>query len=230
MKAKYLLLAAAVLMAPLFFAAVQPAAAAVISNIEGTYSVTVTAGTGGSVAEPTVVDDGNRANSGEPVTLSSPFNTGSLTVGGSASSPTTFFTLVPAGSCTSSCTGAPHGWPCFSNESSCGNATATINVSFTFTEPSGAVGSVIDSATYTADYQSQTNSLDWTSNTLVVDFTDGAVAHILLPNQNDWDINPTISFQAIDPSTPSVPEPASIAILGTALVGFSWLRRRKKAA
>jgi len=43
--------------------------------------------------------------------------------------------------------------------------------------------------------------------------------------------NGNITASAISDLDPvSVPEPASIVIFGTALVGFGWLRRRKKAA
>ena len=154
-------------------------ASAITINVDGSYTITQTPGVGN---EPGITDNFGSYKSS---THTQNFAENNLVETGPATTSTTFFTISPSSSC-GNCGGAD-------------TATDTINVAFTFTSPSGAIGTISDSAVYTADYKNDTDSLDWSKQILTVKFTDGNSAEVFLPDQSDWDIKPTISFEALDP-------------------------------
>jgi PEP-CTERM motif len=117
---------------------------------------------------------------------------------------------------------------------SCGSsdtATGTITVSFTFTEPTGATGSLTDTATYTADYHNDTDSVDWSSanDPIVVTFSNGDVLDVTLVNASDWAITPEISFDLTGPAATPLPATLPLFAGGLGLLGFFGRRKRKSA-
>ncbi len=168
---------------------------------------------------------------------------------GTETSPTNFFTASPAGSCSGGgCVGGRHG-------------TETDTLTVTFTNLSiggiGTIGSLTETATYTAKYSGSelscaagdhvspsrgaTDCIVWTgaSNTwngstmLSGSLGNDTDLEITLYNATDWSITPKIGFELVDAKT-SVPEPGSLALLGTARAGLGMLgfavRRRGPAA
>jgi hypothetical protein len=183
------------------------AASAASITVDGSYTVSYTS-THGST--PTITDDlGNSGSFSE-----------SLTQGTTYTTPTNFLEVAPAGSSglCSTCT-----------------ATGTINVTFSFTEPSGIIGTATASANYSATYNPNHNLesdfVDWTSSPLVVDFTDGAVLHIDLANASDWNMYPQISFDLTQDPT-ATPLPAALPLFagGLGILGFAGSWRRRRAA
>jgi hypothetical protein len=209
--------------------AMVPGAHATVIDISGSYTVTDAAGAGGTTAQPGITDK-----------YADPITNLALTVGGPATTAQTFISVVPATACNTSCTGGING-----------TATSIITASFTLTEPSATNPiTVSETAAYSATYSTDTDSVSWTGAvtngtnctafndgtgsgvdacyTMVVSFNDGAVLDIIFNDAEDWTIAPTIAFELVHGV--NVPEPTSLALFGTALIGYQVMRRRGQKA
>jgi hypothetical protein len=142
--------------------------------------------------------------------------TENLTVGVSTAF-TNFIGVTPANSCGS----------CGSNHT----ASGTIAATFHFTTPSGITGTASDTGAYIANYSNDTDSVTWNpTDPIVVHFIDGAVLDVTLGNAQDWTIYPTIKFVLVSGPTPApVPEPVTLSLFGTGLLGLGVIKRRRRA-
>jgi hypothetical protein len=212
---------------------IAAAATAYATPFEGTYSAGVAGANPNYV--PTINDDGGSF-------LPSPFS-GSLTVG-TPTAPTTFLQVAPvnAGASAGTQLGTivvgmtitdPSGAGITGVTTSAGGNGATLNS-----------GTMYFTANYAFYYGNQTDCLTWNSTTcfpsnntstvgetLAATFADGSVLDISLYNWSDWDMAPSISFELVSgPTLVTVPEPASLAVFGAALLGLCMVRRVRTSA
>jgi hypothetical protein len=108
---------------------------------------------------------------------------------------------------------------------------------------SDGIGSVVftDYINYYANYGTDTDDLAWTTSpasspgylssaaSLVQTETlsDGVMVQVQLPYETDWNMGQQITFDYTGDSAP-VPEPASVVLFSTALLGLGAIRRRNR--
>jgi hypothetical protein len=214
MNSKHITIAAALIAAPLLAPVARPASASTISLTDSWTQGTATHQTG-SLPTLSITANQSTSNLGTVSPLSNP-KTQSLAQG-VATSGEVLFVAVPNGS---------------------GTNAADIPITFTLSDGIGSV-TFTDYINYYANYGTDTDDLAWTTSpasspgylssaaSLVQTETlsDGVMVQLTLPYETDWNMGQQITF---DYTGSSVPEPGSIVLFSTALLGLGAIRRRSR--
>jgi hypothetical protein len=110
----------------------------------------------------------------------------------------------------------------------------TLSVSVGFTLPNPANGGFTGTGVFQGVFLGTDNTIHWTNNIQTVTFTDGSSLQLSLP---DFDygtflVFPTgshtedLSIKVLSTAAPT-PEPSSLALLGTGVLGLAGVVRRK---
>ncbi len=120
----------------------------------------------------------------------------------------------------------------------CLSPSDNLAVTIAFTNPSGATGGFGGTGTDYLTWLGFVNNsdIDWTTNSQTVTFSDGSSVQLTLPDftfsgLNDGSISGTedLKIKVLSGPTAATPEPSSLALLGTGVLGLAGMVRRKYA-
>jgi len=215
-------------------------------TITGSYSVSVSSVAGPSGTKPSI--DTPALGSFNTTTDTGTFSISNLTVAGGETAAASFFTTTPRGSCDATCAIGAGGQHTLAKD--------LITVNFSNLMETGYATPIATTSTaladYKADYSNLTDSDIWRGATftttppctpsgkgvdgcLILSFTlpdgSGNSLNIILSNAADWAITPQIQFQVTQAGGHTgAPEPTTLALFGSALVGISLIGRRRRGA
>jgi hypothetical protein len=212
-----LLLYGTVALAPILMLATEANAGPTTVDVQGSYTV-ATSNTVGNVEviAPQYAPGSHSGYSNLGISSSQPKNF-SKTLSVSNALTYTFLEFEPASTC----------GPCSNHD-----VKDTVKVTFNFTEPSGATGTLTATGAYQANYSMSTDSITWTQPSVVANFTDGDSLDVTLDNASDWNIYSDITLHLVSTTGGSgkIPEPASMALLGVGLLGLGAAKRWRRQA
>ena len=115
-----------------------------------------------------------------------------------------------------------------------GSATDNIAVTILFTQPNGETGGFSGTGTDSASFLGiiNSNDIDWSNSSQTILFADGSSVLMTLPDFNfDGGSNPNSGSENLKFTvlTAPTPEPSTLALLGTGVLGAAGMIRRKLA-